>query len=120
MLRDRQLLKALQRMINEDGTPYSAPWKQIPKKYQKDFKSWIAEYKQQSWDGMWEKGWFNYQYEYLRFLIDMRLMEDEKPHEGAVVDKEIIEAAFPDLMAVEIGEKDNDLSGGKTEDETKK
>ena len=74
---DRDFLKALQQMINEHNTPFPAPWKQIPKAYQKDFKSWCIEYKQQTWDGMWEKGWFNYHLEYIRFLINQEI-EKEK------------------------------------------
>lgn len=68
------LLAALSRMINEDGTPFPAPWRQVPEKYKKDFKAWVAEYKQQHWDGMWEKGWYNYQFEYLRFKIDAAIV----------------------------------------------
>ncbi|OGM09201.1 hypothetical protein A2Z67_04645 [Candidatus Woesebacteria bacterium RBG_13_36_22] len=69
----KYFLKALSRMINEDDTPFPALWKQVPKKYQKDFKSWCQEYKQQTWDRMWEKGWFSYHLEYVRFIIEEEL-----------------------------------------------
>lgn len=69
------LLRKLQRIVNEDGTEWPAPWKQVPEEVQKDFMSWVGEVKQQTWEGMWETGWSNYQHEYIRFLIDQCLLE---------------------------------------------
>ena len=65
-----QFLLDLRRMLNEDGTEFPAPWRQVPSAYQEDFKSWVAEYKQQTWDGMWERAWSNYHLEYLRYKVD--------------------------------------------------
>ena len=72
---NEQFLLDLIEMLAEHGTEYSAPWKQVPKEYQEEFKSWVAEVKQQTWDGMWEKGWYNYHLEFLVFLIKQKLME---------------------------------------------
>ena len=74
-MRSIDLLKALRRMVNDDGTDYSAPWKQVPGKFKKDFKSWVKEYKQQDWPEMWEKAWYNYGPGYIRFLIDQYFLE---------------------------------------------
>ena len=64
-------LERLQRMLNEDETELSASWSQVPEKWRQQFKSWVVEYKQQTWDGMWEKAWFNYYPEFLRYLVDV-------------------------------------------------
>jgi len=72
----RDFLRDLKLMISEQGTEYPAPWAQVPRKYQEDFKSWCGEVKQQTWDGMWEAGWSNYHLEYLAYLIDLKLMEE--------------------------------------------
>lgn len=71
----RQFILDLRSMIALEGTEYPAPWCQVPEKYVEDFKSWCGEVKQQSWDGMWERGWANYALEYLVFVID-RFMEE--------------------------------------------
>jgi len=60
----------LKAMIAEEGTEFQAPWNQVPPKYKEDFESWCGEVKQQSWDGIWERGWSNYALEYLVFLIN--------------------------------------------------
>jgi len=71
-----EFLRDLRLMICEQGIEeYPAPWTQVPKKYQEDFKSWCGEVKQQTWDGIWERGWENYHREYLAYLIDLKLME---------------------------------------------
>jgi len=71
----KEFLNDLKLMIAETGTEYPAPWSQVPDKYKEDFKSWTAEIKQQTWDGMWEVGWSNYYLEYLVYLIDVFIME---------------------------------------------
>jgi hypothetical protein len=73
-----QFLKALQLMVCEDGTEYPAPWHQVPEEYQNDFKSWCHEYKQQAWGGMWEKGWFNYRLEYIKFVVGQMVSNVER------------------------------------------
>ncbi len=71
----KEFLRDLKLMLNEAGTEYKAPWSQVPDKYKEDFESWCGEVKQQSWDGIWERGWDNYCLEYLAYLIDLKLME---------------------------------------------
>lgn len=68
-------IKVLQKLLNEDGTEYPAIWDNIPEEYKRDFESWCGEVKQQTWEGMWHVGWFNYHLEYLRYLVDSFLEE---------------------------------------------
>lgn len=66
-------LKDLKLLISEKETEYPSIWSDIPSKYKKDFKSWVTEYKQQTWDGMWEKAWYNYHIQFIVFLLDEKI-----------------------------------------------
>lgn len=66
-------------MLTETGTEFPAPWNQVTEVWREEFKSWCGEYKQQSWDKMWEKGWQNYQFEFLRFIVEKAIAEYENP-----------------------------------------
>ena len=68
-------LRDLITMFAEHNTEYPSLWKEIPKKYKKDFLSWVAEYKQQTWEGNEERAWEIYQREYLVFLINGKIEE---------------------------------------------
>ena len=89
------ILEGLQRMLNEDGTEFPAPWRQVPEEWRDQFKSWVASVKQQSFDhydmaffgdGLkadkkrkvlkgdnWSRGWDMYHLEFMRFLVDEEL-----------------------------------------------
>lgn len=69
-----EFLADIKTMVESFVTPYEL-WKVVPKKYKKDFDSWCIEYKQQSWKGMWDKGWYNYGLEYIAFLLNTRIEE---------------------------------------------
>jgi len=71
------ILRALQRMVNEDGTEYPSTWEQIPQEHKMNFREWVAVKKEQSWEGMEERGWEIYQREYMRFLIDRYFLSKE-------------------------------------------
>lgn len=68
-----EFLSDLSKMIT-DESGYDVPFKEIPESYQKDFKSWTQEYKQQDWEEEnWGKAWYNYQREYLKFIIGNKI-----------------------------------------------
>lgn len=71
----KQFLEDLKKMIAEKGTEWDAPWKQVPRKYQKDFKSWVGQYMQQSFEGYWHRGWEMYHRKYIVFLLDQKIEE---------------------------------------------
>ena len=75
---EKEFLGNLLLMVNEKNLPYPAPWKQVPEFYKKEFKGWVADIKQQSWDEMWEKGWDNYGLEFLHYIIEVRINEIEE------------------------------------------
>lgn len=56
-------------MLTEPKTGYPSNWEEVPKKYQEDFLSWVASYKQQMWTDMEKRAWEIYQLEYFQFLI---------------------------------------------------
>lgn len=76
-----KFLKELKIMIVEEGTEWPSRWKDIPKKCQKDFKSWVNTYKQQDWgvehvgEDQWHIAWNNYHLQYVAFIIDKEISE---------------------------------------------
>lgn len=56
-------------LLVEPGTSWPNNWVNISSKVQKDFKSWVATYKQQNWEGTWARAWEIYDREYIAFLL---------------------------------------------------
>ncbi len=72
----KKFLQDLKLMITETGTEFAALWKQVPSEYQEGFKSWVNEYKQQTWDdNSWHRAWNRYGFEYISSVIDYVLEE---------------------------------------------
>lgn len=55
---------------------YPPMFKDIPEKYQEDFKSWTGSAKQQQWDGAWQRAWSVYNREYIHDLINTFIEEN--------------------------------------------
>jgi len=65
-------------VFNGVDSGYFPVWKEIPKNYQKNFKDWVAIYKQQTFEGYWKRGWELYCAEYIAFLLREKAKEVEK------------------------------------------
>jgi hypothetical protein len=62
----------LPKILNFQCVPFLA----LPKVYQELFNGWVEDVKQQSWDGMEQKGWYNYREEFLLWLIPYLVATD--------------------------------------------
>lgn len=71
----KMFLENLKILLVEEGTEWHQNWKGVPTVYKKDFKSWVGEYKQQTWNhpGGWERAWDMYHLEYIVFLVDQQI-----------------------------------------------
>jgi len=64
-----QFLKDLSEMLTEHGLSYPSLWEQVKPKYRAEFKSWVENYKCQTWEDNWRRAWEIYQLDFFQFLI---------------------------------------------------
>lgn len=85
MTEANEFIADLKKLVSDTNVPDYAPaWDEIPQKYQDDFKAWSNEYKQQDWEGAWQRGWDCYNREFVAYVIDRFILTQA----GVITSKE--------------------------------